>query len=122
MFDRQFTAMRRMARTATPPWREQVIERHGAAVGWLATTQDPEGVELLRIDVLPGQQASGIGSAALDALLRAADADGLTVRTRVLVTNARARAWYARRGFTETDGDEVTLRLERRPDTGSGTS
>lgn len=99
-----------------------MIEWAGTPVGWLATTVEADALELLRIDLVPEHQRRGIGTTVVSRMLAQADADGRSVRTRVLRTNTVAAAWYRRLGFVEIGGDAVLVRLERPPGGAFGTS
>lgn len=61
-----------------------------------------DAIELHQLYVLSGHHGSGVGPALFDWTVAAARADGArAMLLSVWVDNARARAFYARRGFVE---------------------
>lgn len=85
------------------------VGRDGAVVGYAAVRDE----ELDALYVLAGVLRQGIGSALL-AAAKAHRPGGLTLA--VFQKNTRARAFYARHGFTVVDSSDGSRNMENEPD------
>ncbi|WP_211298588.1 GNAT family N-acetyltransferase [Kineococcus rhizosphaerae] len=96
------------------PERTQVLRGPAGPVGSLALRPAPDGVWLEHFYLDVPVQGRGVGTAALSAVTRAADASGTTVRLDVL-QRSDARRLYERHGFVLDHEDPVDVFLVRAP-------
>lgn len=98
-------------------WSEgsyEVVRHAGVPVGALWRSRTGDGVFVNDIQVLPGLQTRGIGTAVLQRVIADARAQGLPVELRVLHAN-RARALYERLGFVIHGQTEIHHLMRRAP-------
>jgi ribosomal protein S18 acetylase RimI-like enzyme len=90
----------------------RVVVCAGEPVGVLKVVRDGPDWELLQIQLLPGYQGAGIGTALVRTVIEEARAAGASLRLHVLETNP-ARALYERLGFAAVRerGRSVEMRL-----------
>ncbi len=111
-WDEQF--QRDHERGAFAPGRWQIITADGADVGMIHVDYRPDEIYLSRIEILPGYQGRGIGTALIGALIDEARQRGQAFGLEVLTVNRRAHALYLRLGLTEVArrGDlKIIMRL-----------
>jgi ribosomal protein S18 acetylase RimI-like enzyme len=80
-----------------------IIVVDGQDVGRLSIDESPERVYLAQINLLPGYQGKGIGTAVIESIKADAARAGKPVELRVLKTNPNARRLYERLGFIVFD-------------------
>lgn len=90
-------------------WREcwergsiSIIESKSEPVGMIQVFERPDEVEVGELQITPGWQNQGIGSAVLRETISAARARGQAVVLSTGLRNAAARRLYLRLGFQET--------------------
>jgi ribosomal protein S18 acetylase RimI-like enzyme len=110
----QMQAQRRSIALHYPTAMELILRHHGQPAGRLWLHEDPAGLRLVDITVLPAFQRMGGASACLQALLRLADADGMPTHLHVLQDNP-VRHWYARLGFDITAASGLYQAMTRIP-------
>lgn len=102
------------------PGSWQIVTADGADIGMLHVDGRPAEMYLARIEILPGWQGRGIGTALIRALIDQAGQHGQDLVLDVLAVNDRARALYRRLGMTEqavhSGGTKITMRLAARTD------
>ena len=116
---RSFLAQQYGARQAgwavsAPAADDLVLVRDGCPIGRLVVERRADGIRVVDIAVVPGEQGRGIGTAVLHRLLDEADAALLPVTLHVLATGA-ARRLYERLGFRALPGDGVHVPMQRPP-------
>jgi len=79
--------------------QRQIIQVEGQDVGVLVVEHRPDELYLGLIELLPGFQGRGIGTAIVHELIDQARADGLPLGLHVLRTNTPARKLYERLGL-----------------------
>jgi GNAT superfamily N-acetyltransferase len=102
---------------AVPGATTSVVEIAGRRVGRLRTVRTADAIELCGIQLLPGVQGNGIGTAIIEDLKAQAAAAGIPLDLGVERDNPDARRLYLRLGFAEigeTD-QEFRLRWDPRP-------
>ncbi|HEY3556514.1 MAG TPA: GNAT family N-acetyltransferase [Kribbella sp.] len=100
---------------ADPATELSVVEVEGRRVGRLRVSRTPEAVELNGIQLHPGVQNRGIGTAIINALQSEAARRGVPLELHVERDNPDARRLYERLGFTKTgeDGAEDILQWSK---------
>jgi [ribosomal protein S18]-alanine N-acetyltransferase len=79
-----------------------LASREDGIVGYLVAMRGVDEMHLLNVTVAPAWQRRGLGHELLDALVAHCRAEALSMLwLEVRQSNERARALYARRGFTE---------------------
>jgi GNAT superfamily N-acetyltransferase len=101
-----------------PDSTTSVIEVHNERAGRLRITRTARYIELSGIQLLPGVQRRGIGTAIIEDLKAQAAAAGVPLELAVEKDNPDARRLYERLGFLQVGetGDEARLRWQPRPD------
>lgn len=93
---------------ADPTFHAFLAEEDGSPVGTIAVRADPDTPgcgQLRRLHVLPGRWGGGIGSCLYESAMAALrDAGYREAGLWVLEANARARAFYERRGWSPVPG------------------
>lgn len=88
----------------------EIVEQHGAPVGYLLVLREPDHLFLDEIAVVPAARCRGLGSALVRlAMDRARDA-GLPLRLSVLFNNPAQRL-YARLGFAVTHIEHPRVKM-----------
>lgn len=82
--------------------RVRVAEESGRPVGMASYSVSGPVIDLWKLYVLPDAQGTGAGSALLASVVEAAAPEQTTIRLAHKDGNARARAFYERKGFVET--------------------
>jgi ribosomal protein S18 acetylase RimI-like enzyme len=77
----------------------EIVELGGEAVGSISARDDPEGVFISELMILPEFQGRGIGGQLLRTEICGADGMRKLIYLQVLQKNDRARAFYERWGF-----------------------
>jgi ribosomal protein S18 acetylase RimI-like enzyme len=122
--------MRVYAEQTYGPWEEEGARRYfaerfdpastrillidGHEAGMLQITPRDGYVHLMNIRVAPEHQGRGIGTRLISDVLHDAQANGLSVRLRVLKVNP-ARSLYERLGFAVIEEDDHFFLMEARP-------
>jgi ribosomal protein S18 acetylase RimI-like enzyme len=88
-----------------------VIEREGEPAGRLRVTRSRDRIELSGIQLLPGVQGRGIGTAIIEDLKAEANAAGVPLDINVEKDNPRARHLYERLGCVQVAQDEEEYKL-----------
>ena len=107
---------RERLRSSFTPERTRFVVLGGEKVGFLATRDCPEGLQLDHLYIHPGYQNRGIGSAVLEQVLAEAEAQGLAVLVGALKESASNR-FYERHGFvlvSEGEWDNYYVRQVKR--------
>ena len=94
------------------PLSLQIIEKDGAAVGYISVQSGGDEIFLAGIEIEPRQQNQGIATKLIKQLFAESDASHVPLRLRVLKINP-ARRLYERLGFQCT-GETVTHYLMNR--------
>jgi ribosomal protein S18 acetylase RimI-like enzyme len=89
----------RILRSRFRPQRWQIVQSENHDIGLLVVEDEPGGIRLAEIELLPAWQGRGIGSAIVRWLMQEAAAAGKPLTLRVLRVNERARGLYERLGF-----------------------
>ena len=76
----------------------QIVVLDGEDIGLLKVSKEADPWQLIQIQLAPGFQGRGLGTALLDGVLAAAQEEGVAVELRVYKTNP-AKRLYERRGF-----------------------
>lgn len=97
---------------STPDADDCVLVHDGRPIGRLVIDRRPDGIRIVDIAVVPGEQASGIGTSVLQRVLDEADAVGAPVTLHVVATNP-ARRLYDRLGFVPVTQDDIRVLMER---------
>jgi ribosomal protein S18 acetylase RimI-like enzyme len=100
------------------PSTTYVIEVDGRPAGRLRVVRTPEQLELAGIQLLPGFQSRGLGTAVITGLLREAVAAGRPMTLSVEKDNPRALALYRRLGFAVTGEDDKEFAMRTDPPAG----
>ena len=113
LIDLQVRARRtdRAARWPTAP--REVVEVDGEPVGATLRGEEPGGVRLVDLHLLPDARGRGTGTAVVLELVRRADARGLALRARTRPDNVAMLAVLARAGLAPTSADPTGVELER---------
>ena len=109
---------REQVRGEIPNSTTSVIEVNNERAGRLRITRTADYIELSGIQLLPGIQRNGIGTAIIENLKAQAAAAGIPVDLGVEKDNPNARKLYQRLGFVQVGetGQEDKLRWNPRPD------
>ncbi len=107
-------------RVESPGTTISVVEVGDERIGRLRITRSDGGIELCGIQLLPGFQRHGIGTAIIEDLKAQAAAAGVPLDLGVEKDNPDARKLYERLGFVHVGetGEEWKLRWDPRPDAG----
>ncbi len=92
-----------------------VIEIKDKPAGRLRVTRSRDRIELSGIQLLPGAQGYGIGTAIIEDLKAEAKAAGVPLDINVEKDNPRARQLYERLGCVPVAEDEEEYKLRWRP-------
>jgi len=113
LLDIQYRARRRGFHDNFPGATEEIVQRDGAAVGWLVTARDAESILVVDIAILAQERGKGLGTACIRDLQAEAERTVRTLRLSVVRVNTAARL-YERLGFRVTGGDEIRYAMEWR--------
>lgn len=91
-----------------------LLHENETLVGFFALRREPDHLHLDHLYVAPAAQSRGIGGAAMQRVINAADALRLPLRLGALRAS-RANAFYVRHGFRLTHEDDWDLHYERQP-------
>jgi ribosomal protein S18 acetylase RimI-like enzyme len=97
------------------PTRCQILQVGRVDVGVLAVDERADEIYVAEIQLLPQWQGRGIGSSVVESLIERGAATNKPVTLRVLRTNPRATALYARLGFQPFREIETHIYLQREP-------
>ena len=97
------------------PTRCQILQVGRVDVGVLAVDERADEIYVAKIQLLPQWQGRGIGSSVIESLIERGAATNKPVTLRVLRTNPRATALYARLGFQPFREIETHIYLQRGP-------
>jgi ribosomal protein S18 acetylase RimI-like enzyme len=89
----------RILRSRFRPEGWQIVQSENQDIGMLVVEDEPGGIRIAEIELLPAWQERGIGSAIIRWLMGKAARTGKPLTLRVLRVNERARALYVRLGF-----------------------
>ncbi len=92
----------------------RLVHVDGQLAGLLAVEEHPDHVQLLKVFLLPPFQGRGTGTRLVRQVMAQADAQGRSLRLRVLRVNPAQRL-YLRLGFVITDETPERLYMEWRP-------
>ncbi|WP_404372325.1 GNAT family N-acetyltransferase [Sphingomonas sp. MMS24-J45] len=110
LLEQQYEARRHHYRTYYAAADFSVIELDGQPIGRLCVLRSAPTHLLVDIALLPECSGQGIGGALLDLIIAEAAALGRSVSLRVEHTNP-ARRLYERKGFRETERNEVDAEM-----------
>jgi ribosomal protein S18 acetylase RimI-like enzyme len=113
---------REQLRGAVPGCTTSVIEVDGEPAGRLRIISTADGIELPGIQLLPGFQCRGIGTAIIEDLKARAAALGIPVGLDVEKDNPGARRLYDRLGFIQVGETEQEDKLRWGPPARSASS
>ncbi|HVU24591.1 MAG TPA: GNAT family N-acetyltransferase [Opitutus sp.] len=109
-------AQEKFFRRSYSPATIQVVMADGREAGLLHVEHEPDEIFLANIQVVPGLQNAGLGTAVIQSLLEAAQRLHRPVRLQVLKVNTAAQRLYKRLGFAHA-GETTTHQIMRwRPD------
>lgn len=111
--EQQYRAREAGWRLGTPDSDDRVLVRDGHPIGRLVLDRQPDGIRVVDIALLPGEQGRGTGTEVLRGVLGEADAARVPVTLHVVAGN-RARRLYERLGFVPVTGDGVHVLMTRR--------
>lgn len=94
-----------------------VIEFDGRSVGRLRVLRARLHIELAGIQLRPEFQSKGIGTLVVRNLMREAAETNMPITLAVENDNPRARAFYARLGFVQTDFTQIEDLMQWPPST-----
>jgi GNAT superfamily N-acetyltransferase len=106
---------REQVRGEIPDSTTSVVEVDNERVGRLRIVRTAECIELSGIQLLPGIQRHGIGTAIIEDLKAQAAAAGIPLDLGVEKDNPDARKLYERLGFAQVDETEQEYRLRWNP-------
>jgi len=112
LIDLQYRTRRSVGRSTPGVTTSQILVADGEDAGWLLTADLDDEIRIVEIMVLPPRRNQGVGSEAIDAVLRRAAGTGKPVRLLVNCTNARAIRLYERLGFRTAGTDQVQFLME----------
>ena len=93
----------------------QILQVGGVDIGVLAVEENADEIYLAEVQMLPESQGKGIGSSIVRSLIERGRSQGKPVTLRVLRTNPRATALYARLGFRPFKEIETHVYMRRDP-------
>jgi GNAT superfamily N-acetyltransferase len=102
-------------RSEIPSDTTSVIEVDDERAGRLRVTRTADYIELSGIQLLPGVQRRGIGTAIIEDLKAQAAAAGIPVELGVETDNPDARRLYERLGFVQVGENEQECKLRWNP-------
>jgi ribosomal protein S18 acetylase RimI-like enzyme len=105
----------KQVRGEIPDTTTSVVEVDNERVGRLRTTRTADYIELCGIQLLPGVQRRGIGTAIIDDLKAQAAAASIPLDLGVEKDNPDARRLYERLGFAQVGETEQEYRLRWTP-------
>ena len=91
----------------------RIIQFCGTDVGFLATSDTPDALNVNQIFILPEYHGKGIGSACLTRIIDDASLEQKSVTLKVLKVNTRAIALYQRLGFTIVGEDSIYFLMKK---------
>ncbi len=94
-----------------PTAKSSVIVVDGEPAGEIIVERTPASVRLIEIAIAPHLQGCGIGTSLVRQLCDEAADRAVPIRLRVAVGNVRARQFYQRHGFIESDADDKYVDL-----------
>ena len=94
----------------------RIIRFRRIDVGFFATSNTSEALNLHQLFVLPEYQGRGIGSACMTRIVKDANLARKPAMLQVLKINTRAIAFYQRLGFVVTDDNSRHLQMEKLPE------
>lgn len=106
-------------RERSDPANSRIVIVAGRDAGVLVVERRPDRIFLSRIQLLPGAQGRGVGTAIVGDLLAEAGREGVPVALRVLRVNP-ARRLYERLGFAVTEETPTHYLLRALPASGAG--
>lgn len=89
----------------------EIISVGGRRVGMLQLVLHADAIEVGEIQILPGEQGNGIGTAVLLDIIQQAHGRGAQVRLSTGLKNVRARQLYERLGFRLTATTDTHFHL-----------
>ena len=94
----------------------RIIQFRGIDVGFLATSNTSDTLNVDQIYILPEYQGRGIGAACMGRIIDNASREQKPVTLQVLKINTRATAFYQRLGFTIVDENSTHFQMKRLPE------
>lgn len=88
-----------------------IVETHGGAVGSLWVEWKPDSLYIHELQVWPGFQGRGLGTAIIQHAIEQGASRGLPVTLSVVPANTRARYLYERLGFEVTHIDPPFIHM-----------
>lgn len=110
----QFNARERDYSSRFDAKDHSVIERDGAAVGYVWVHRAPDELRVVDIALLPEHRNAGIGTGLMNDIIAEARERGVPVRLNVL-TNSPARRLYERLGFQPVGEAGINQTMELLP-------
>ena len=101
----------------SPGGMTSVIEAGGQRIGRVRITRSAECIELCGIQLLPGFQRHGIGTAVIEDLKTQAAAAGIPLDLDVEKDNPGPRRLYERLGFVQVGETDQEFKLRWHPPT-----
>lgn len=122
--EEQFEALMRMQyqlreqtyRAQFPDADHSIVSWEHTNVGQLRVNRTAREHRLVDIELVPDQQARGIGTHLVNTLIAAAKQAGVPLRCSVAKNNHGSLRFHQRLGFTVVSEDPMYFQLERRPD------
>ncbi len=93
----------------------RIIQFHGTDVGFLATSNTSDTLNVNQLYILLEYQGRGIGAACMKRIIDDANLEQKPVTLQVLKINTRATAFYQRLGFTIVDENSTHFQMKRQP-------
>ena len=97
------------------PDQRRIIQVDGRDAGVLVVEERPSEIYLNLIELLPGFQGRGVGTAIINDLAADAHGRGLPMTLHVLKANTPARRLYERLGFQVVADEENRYGMEKLP-------
>lgn len=94
-----------------PTAKASILVVDGEPAGEIIVDRTPSSMRLIEIAIVPWLQQQGIGGDLVRHLCKEAADRHVPLDLRVAVGNVRARRFYARLGFIETDADNLYIDL-----------